>query len=531
MGLEKPSQSSNVGAICPTCLPKFSVHFRRPYEILRSAEDQKFDGSYGFDWVRDEYFNKLMIKEDNSKPETVFISNNPKDIESFKSNYLSNNNVWGKEYLFSYLWMFPGNIIKKNNYKHLKNKVSLNLELNLIDEDILNKNFFIEFVSSHENLKIIFKGSQYSSIKLHFSEILLGNKKNLFEKASKGNGKKIRDYFNIENFLELISLNDGYDEDQNIAVYVGEQENNINEYVGGMIVFKNKKNKKAKLKVVKVFDGIDFDIHQEIALILKEKVLGQALVEVDYLGVENLDLKKIYNIDIDVKRFTNRYYRKKYFDSDGVRFLPQELWSDYMADLSLLYKKIKKLNFDLGSPENPITYLFFTNLNPGSIFVKSKKIALNDLGVSLNYVDEHNDSSSGNVIVMFNAALQNTGTIIHEVTHSFNAPHPFERQQLSLHQGFTDLVLDYDYFEKKAILSAKSNESLYMKFKLDDSNLLDSLPDNGVIVLDLRNQLGVVEDKATVDESDLYFGETTFKSQIALNVLDVEDIQNDYSAR
>lgn len=531
MGLEKPNQSSEVGAICPTCLPKFSVHFRRPYEILRSAEDQKFDGSYGFDWIRDEYFNKLMKKEENSEPTTVFMSRNPKDIESFRSNYLSDENVWGKEYLLSYLWMFPENIIKNNNYKHLKNRVMLNLELNLIDENIVNKNFFIEFVSSHENLKIIFKGNQYNNLKLNFSEIPLGHKKTLFEKALKGNGKKIRDYFNIENFLELISLNEGYAEDQGISVYVGEQENNINEYVGGMIVFKNNKNKKAKLKVVKVFDGSDFNIHQEIELILKEKVLGQALVEVDYLGVENLDLKRIYNIDNDVKRFTNRYYRQKYFDSDGVRFLPQELWSDYMDDLSMLYKRIKKFNYDLGSPENPVTYLFFTDLNPGSVFAKSKKIALNDLGVSLGYVDEHDDTSSGNVIVLFSAALQNTVTIIHEVTHSFNAPHPFEREKLSLHQGFTDLVLDYDYFEKKALLSVKSNENLYMKFKLDDSNLLDSLPENGVVTLDLRNDRGRGEDKAIIDESYLYYGQTNFKSQIALNILDIEDIQNDYSAR
>lgn len=528
MGLEKPNQSSKVGAICPTCLPKFSVHFRRTYEILRSSENQKFDGSYGFDWVRDEYFNKLMKKEQDSNPETVFISNSPKDIESFKLAYLNDNHVWGKEYLLSYLWIFSENTIKNNRYKHLKNKVALHLELHLIDEDIVNKNFFIEFVSSHENLKIIFKGNQYNNLKLNFSEIPLNNKKSLFEKSSKGNGKKIRDYFNIENFLELISLNDGYSEDQDISVYVGEQENNINEYVGGIIVCKNKNNKKAKLKVVKVFDGIDFSIHQEIELILKEKVLGQALVEVDYLGIETLDLKKFYNTDKDVKRFTNRYYRQKYYDSDGVRFLPQELWSGYMNDLSIIYKKIKKLSFDLGSPENPITYLFFTDLNPGSIFSKSKKIALNDLGVALGYVDEHDNVSSGNVIVIFNAALQEAGTIVHEVTHSFNAPHPFEREELSLHQGFTDLVLDYNYFKKK--VKGHENPNLYMKFEINDTRLLNSLPDNGIVMLDLRNDIILAEEEK-LDETNLYFGTTNFESQLSLNIMDIEDIQNDHSAR
>ena len=169
-------------------------------------------------------------------------------------------------------------------------------------------------------------------------------------------------------------------------------------------------------------------------------------------------------------------------------------------------------------------------MNPASIFANSKKIALTDQGVFLGYVDSNNKEISGNQIVMFESALQDTMTIIHEVTHSFNAPHPFERENFSLHQGFTDLVLDYSWFKKQAFLKVKSDEDLYMKFNIDDSNLSESLPESGVVVLDLKNEVNHVNNKAN-DEGSLYFGNTNFKSQLALNIMDIEDIQNDYSAR
>lgn len=518
-----------MGAICPTCLPKFSVNFRRPYKVLESSLADVYHGDYGFDWIRDEYFNKLLIKEKGGDPETVFLSKNKSDKDDFLSNYLNDSGVWGREFYLSYLWIFPENIVKINKYSFLKYQVPLNLELHMIDQDIFNKNFYIKFSSSNENLKIKYKGAEYRDLILHFSEIPLSGKRELYEKSNKGNGKKIRDYFLIESLFEVFAKGSGFNENESINVYVGEQKDNIENYVGGLIVSKNRTNKKAKTKVVKVIDNIDFKIHNEIDLILREKVLGQALIEVEYLDQEIFDLNQYYKADLDVRKFVNKFHRKIYKDADGNVFLPKVLWENYMDDLAIIYKKIKKLEYDIGSPNNPITYLFFTNVNPASIFNLSKKIALIDQGVSLGYIDEKNEESSGNQIVMFKSALMDENTIIHEVTHSFNAPHPFERENFSLAQGFTDLVLDYNFFEKKALLNAKNNSKLYMDIIIDEKNLLEELPIDGKLVLDLSSQ--VAAKNQVKNETDLYYGETKFAKQNALNLFDIDNVQNDYSSR
>ena len=43
--------SPTVGKTCATCLQEFTIHFRR-------IEDSVYDGSYGFDWYRPEFFKK-----------------------------------------------------------------------------------------------------------------------------------------------------------------------------------------------------------------------------------------------------------------------------------------------------------------------------------------------------------------------------------------------------------------------------------------------------------------------------------------
>lgn len=529
MGLEKPNQSSNIGSICPTCLPKFSVHFRRPYKILESSEQDPYDGSYGFDWVRDEYFNKLLKKEPDSSPETVFISKKQSDIDEFKSYYINDTAVWGKEYLLSYLLMFSENTINNNKYKHLKNRVKLNLEFHLIDEDILNKDFFIEFTSSHENLKIVYNGNYYSNLKLHFSEINLGDKNSLYEKSSKGKGEKIRDHFHVENFLELVSLNDGFGEDQNISVYVGEQEKNIGDYVGGIIVCKNKNNKKAKIKVIKVIgDNNIFNIDKDIDKILKEYVLGQALVEVDYLGQDTLNLVEYYSKDKDVKRFINRYYRRIYKDVTGEIFMPFELYGDFIQELAHIYEKINKLD-KIGDADNKVTYLFFCNVQPARVFKNSLKTGYFIYGVSMGHSDEVHGHTSGNQIVMFKKGLTNRKIMIHEMTHSLGVPHSFERDNLSLEQAFTDLVSDYEYFKKNLLKQIGDNpfDNIFETIKINDSDLLEDHPEQGKIVLSFEDK--VQDGRKEMDYRKMYFDETPFKKQISFNFLDVTDIQNDPS--
>lgn len=57
--------SPTVGTSCATCLRKFTVHFRRPYNIGRATN--RYNGEFGFDWLRDEYIYPIQKIDENKK--------------------------------------------------------------------------------------------------------------------------------------------------------------------------------------------------------------------------------------------------------------------------------------------------------------------------------------------------------------------------------------------------------------------------------------------------------------------------------
>lgn len=65
--MSKIGTSPQIGTLSAYCIRKFTVHFRRPYEIGRPSD--RYHGEFGFDWVRDEYIYPLLNIE--GKKDTV----------------------------------------------------------------------------------------------------------------------------------------------------------------------------------------------------------------------------------------------------------------------------------------------------------------------------------------------------------------------------------------------------------------------------------------------------------------------------
>ena len=127
------SSSPTVGSTCDTCLQKFTIHFRR-------CEDNIYDGTYGFDWYRPEYFKKLTNYRPNAATKfgnKVALVNG--SIQSLKATYtqdqISKISPFGTEYIPAWLAMYPSSQEDNNSSNPVNQGVRLNWELRLLDSE------------------------------------------------------------------------------------------------------------------------------------------------------------------------------------------------------------------------------------------------------------------------------------------------------------------------------------------------------------------------------------------------------------
>ena len=111
--------SPTAGTSCATCLRKFTVHFRRPYKygekprLNGTSYILKYNGEFGFDWLRDEYI--FPVFEINRKMQPALINKNY--ISGLKKVYIDGTRKitpWGIEYIPSHLAIFATKVKDKN---------------------------------------------------------------------------------------------------------------------------------------------------------------------------------------------------------------------------------------------------------------------------------------------------------------------------------------------------------------------------------------------------------------------------------
>lgn len=468
MAITPPGASSSSTATCATCLRKFTINFRRPYKDL--AGEPLYNGLYGFDWLREEYYNP-MLKMKNGLISKVYDNNMSVGVVDLKNSYkkgIKQINPHGIEYFPSTLSIFPEDIIKKKKYNKIPIEVTLSLEVHQIKGDDnpleLNDNTELEFKSNSSKLKfdLLSSGNFSTSKKIKLIDIIGGGQKN--KTINLNNNEKFK-YYKFNDAIKIKVTGAGIDQDGIIEVTA--LRSGKKELVGILNVLKNNKLKKAKYAIIHLL-GDNNPINQILNLeqILKEQTLNQALVDVEIVKNESFDLRSHSNI-ADVKSFLTEFYQNRKTYSTGGTYVDKSKSSDFIERLIKIYENINNLNSKINSDQNDITYIFLTNVSMGEEIIDSagnSTISAIEGSATLEPESGKSDDQWGNIMVMFHEGMKNTTTFLHELGHTFGLYHVFEDQNLDRFiMGHTDNMMDYEYhdngFEEATALDQNSKFS------------------------------------------------------------------------
>lgn len=391
--------SPTVGKTCATCLQEFTIHFRR-------IEDSVYDGSYGFDWYRPEFFKKMTydqpITSDTKRTEVALVNG---DIDTLKSTYTNGQKTkilpYGKEYIPAWLavysteWLNIHRTGQGNNYS-----VVLDLELNLIDKkkdsELKNNGTILKFKPSNPNIVI-----EPSEMNITGFLNTLGNKEKLL---NQGNDQK----YLISNAVN-IECKSALENHEEILVYA--EKNGKEEIVGQLMIYHNAVIPTLKLIFVDVITNKEKPIRSyDYEDFLQNRSFNQALINIEIKKAKEFDFRTYINKDTDVNISLNKLNIKD--------------TSYFLSDLSKFYKKYQDKNL---ATKN---YIFVTNV--------SKKEGV---------------GSGGESVVLLKCP-QNifNQVVVHELGHRFGLDHIFEAQKLTAKgssfqflRGTTANFLDYDH--------------------------------------------------------------------------------------
>ncbi len=451
--------SPTAGTSCATCLRKFTVHFRRPYNIGRATK--RYNGEFGFDWLRDEYIYPIQKIDENKK--TVLVDNSNIAIHKLKKIYTDNLvkiSPWGKEYIPACLAVFATNVKDKNASTQInKNGALLDLEIHQISGDD-------ETPLQDDGTKLIFETNE-SCIKIstnrggensNYLELPLSSFLKNRQSVNLGSSKRI--YYNN---LESIRISCNGATTKGALITVKAKKNTVVEIVGQLYIFPNDKVPLAKI----CFVDVSFNQNQVmrpkktgLEYSLKYQSFNQALIRPKIVRDTIFNIKDMLdrNKSWDLENFYQKYYLNKVKNSLGNSIISDVDDSDFKNDLIFLFQKYAKVNGLINSDSNDITYVFFTNTQCS--YTRNGQ-GYNRKGNAI-YAPEAGSNGEkvwGNSVVIYHHGATELETVVHEIVHSFGLTHVFQNEKnipYCFHQGFTDNFMDYEFTGEK-----KSRDSFY----------------------------------------------------------------------
>lgn len=452
-----------------TSLRHFYVHFRRP-------EKAGYSGSFGFDWLRDEYvYDEIRVRVAKAKKALYKgnIQNLIKEYTHFKGQKISHINeiktLNAEPYIPAWLAIFPSTKHTKHNNASSKintDGVKLYLQIDQDDKDSAK-------VLTDDGTELIFEcstGLKISPEKINLAKLIEKSptKKNLSSSHQGVSSKSF--YRHLTKTAITITATDVYSEPAYIKVIA--RKNNLKKTVGLLMVYPNAIIPKADIRIVHfstragVREVPTPPAYQDY---LKKRSFNQALVRAEIKGISffNLvDYLNEYNAKVVKGTITSEERRKlgkiKVFITKYPigQTVPRSKGGELKKDIIALYEEFSQKYVPKGGIENPnskITFVIFTdylvqNTDPATsiTYTTLGSAATRERGMfeSLACLVADCPIIWGNAVVLFNQGNTDLSTFAHEIGHSLSLPHTFETPPNSNHtfyQGYTDNLMDYSY--------------------------------------------------------------------------------------
>ncbi|WP_019520183.1 zinc metalloprotease [Faucicola boevrei] len=479
---------------------RFLVHFRRHQRF--------YDGSFGFDWLRDEYIYDLMkigpaenmIRRIYRGKGTDRSGENPNfqpdDVKNLINEYLryqvidsdgheykdittidgvpfiySTTKSGCERYVPAWLSIFPKDYPSGSEAKIHPNGVKLYLMIEQEEIDTMIpleskgiNDVTLNFIAS-DGLELSVMRNQSSKKKnsIPLKNLVSEDKKRLIDFKSFDNAvlpKKVNYYENFKDapYLNIICTK-SFSKPGYVKV-IATDNNGKEKVVGLLMVYPNSVIPKAEIQIVNLFTKSEVNVYSfkpnDYVQAIEKKSFCQALISCKVLPLElnvniaDMRLKyetKLKNQQINSDEIDNLNAIKVYLDKYKSRVVQVES-SVLIADTVELYNKLYRKNLSkVDDADNKTTFLFVTDfsLGIGGVASGGKMIC-----------SPKCKTTFGNACMVFYDSL--TSNYVHELGHSFSLHHTF-LDFLTPHvfyQSYTDNVMDY----ASVMYSTKNNPIL-----------------------------------------------------------------------
>lgn len=453
-------------------LRKFLVHFRRPLNA-------SYDGSYGFDWLRDEYiYDVEQVIEEGDVPKRLYKgkeinsliqeytrlkSSDAQDLPEVKEIQPINKKPGNKEdYIPAWLAIFStSNPINANG-------VDLYLQIDQEPDDGATPSPLAD-----DGTILVFEtstGVEVSPTQIPLGKLLKQKQQSRVRNSSvAGLSTKTIAFYTDESVK--INVKATHPDSGVGYVKVIAKLGNKTRHVGVLMIYPNSDIRKADVKAIEfcTTPGQNYvPTPTGYKDFLKSKSFNQALVRAEIIkdGVMNIaDIKASFESRAKtgtlsaietVQLYAIKGFLSKYKPGIGI---PDADVGAFLEDIVRLLETFRATKFQnweadnigwIDSDEHKISFVIFTDYLVSDGIFDTQGVASVYDEISLDSACSNKPCFSrvwGNAVALFDQGNTDLITFAHELGHSFGLPHTFDDETLTKHdfyQGYTDNLMDYD---------------------------------------------------------------------------------------
>ena len=395
-------------------LKKFLVHFRRP---------QDYYGQYGFDWLRQSYVEAIVrVQLSATKSAVKPLCMNPNNLKKeYKKDVKNPIAPYGKEYFPAWLSLFASIPGKNKNVSNMtRSGATLDLYIENL-EPLEADNTVLKFVCNNKFVKI-------SPSTISLASALTK------PKITDPDGNKT--YYHLPKVVNIRCEGGWLDGHTEVKV-IAKNGNNEME-VGKLMLYDNRIVKRAEIIVISLITDSKNKVVPKVKdyeHFLKKRSFNQALVRAEIIKEKIIDMTNSQNSPLAS------------WNKSG---LPTNL-EIFRDKLRQLFNQTPELTKEFGVLDNNGKCTKESEdkncIDRTVLFLTTHDVITSDGARARGVCSQNNDTSLGDMVIIFKEGLNLPRTYAHELAHSFGLWHTFDSPERKhvFYQGTLDNFMDYTH--------------------------------------------------------------------------------------